>query len=94
MLGFYIIYVKRNTIKNLKKIWILLQDILSLRVVKQNKTYLVMGKRLNRVLCYNCGKGFNPKEEGFNLNNHLVCADCYNNAKYKTISGGDYNKKR
>lgn len=62
--------------------------------VKQNKTYLVMGKRLNRVLCYNCGKGFNPKEEGFNLNNHLVCADCYNNAKYKTISGGDYNKKR
>lgn len=52
-----------------------------------------MAKKLHRVLCYNCGKGFDPRQEGFNLNNRLVCADCYNKAKYKTISNGDYNKK-
>ena len=52
-----------------------------------------MAKKLNRVLCYNCGKGFDPRHEGFNLNNRLVCADCYNKAKYKTISNGDYKKK-
>lgn len=49
-----------------------------------------MGKRYNQVICPICGKHFNPREEGFNLSNRLVCADCYNKATYKTFKNHDY----
>lgn len=52
-----------------------------------------MSKKYNQVVCPICGKHFNPKKEGFNVSNHLICTDCYyNNTRYKTIADNDYIK--
>ena len=50
-----------------------------------------MSKKYNLVVCHKCGKHFKPKE-GFNINNHLICIDCYCTARFKTIENGDYEK--
>ena len=59
--------------------------------MNQNKIDLVMSKKYNLVVCHKCGKHFKPKE-GFNINNHLICIDCYCTARFKTIENGDYEK--
>ena len=51
-----------------------------------------MGKKYNLVVCPECRKHFNPKKEGFKVNEYLICADCYHKAKLKTIENGDYGK--
>ena len=44
-----------------------------------------MSKKYKLVVCPLCGKHFNPKEEGYNVSNRLICADCYPKLKYKTL---------
>ena len=54
-----------------------------------------MGKgKYRMVICPCCGKHFDPRQEGFNLNNRLVCADCYNNATYRTHKDFVNDRKR
>ncbi len=49
-----------------------------------------MSKKYRLVVCPICNKHFNPKEEGFNVNNRLICADCYRHLKFKTFKDKDY----
>ncbi len=49
-----------------------------------------MSKKYRLIVCPNCSKHFDPRKEGFNVNNRLICADCYKNLKFKTFKDGDY----
>lgn len=41
-----------------------------------------------RAVCPTCGKAFDTRKEGFPEpdTNKLICADCYNKLKYRTIA--------
>ena len=52
-----------------------------------------MSKKYRLVVCPNCSKHFNPKQEGFNVGNRLICADCYKYLKFKTFKDKDLSAK-
>lgn len=44
--------------------------------------------RYKLIVCHDCGKHFDPREEGFKINEKVLCSDCYHDVTkhpYRTL---------